>query len=348
MLPMRSMAGCVACRDALEAGTEQGAELAPRWRGGICPRHLHCLLAKVPEESRGATFASVAAATAAWAGRHRSALDCAVCAREETAAELVTSGQLCLHHLRRSAGRLTWEALLDGALRLLELAERCGNTDLPVALWGNVELVDLHDGHDWCPVCAARTRAGRDHFEWLVGATHLFPSRAAACALALCPGHAWRFAAWSPGAGQVLPGLTAEAWARRLRWLITGLEHRPADRIGVRLAALPATLSSLMDDAGRLPLVIIVRATAAALLRTPDIVLAGLVGAAFATEDCPACAAEDRAAREAAASCEVAVCVPDLRVVRSTVRRRRAWETVKRATVDRVCRDAASEPWLLR
>jgi len=251
------------------------------------------------------------------------------------------AGPLCLHHLRRHASRLTWEAVRSAAARLLEVADGRSD-DLPVAMWASPELADVLDDDDGCPVCAVRMAARSRLFEWIADAVHRFPAQAAGSAVALCATHGWAFQAWSREPGDVVLSQAAELWTRRLSWLVARLDRRPADRLGVRLAALPNTLSDLMDDEGRLALAEIARATAAAVLRTPTAVLAHLTATALRTEGCPVCVAEDHAGLQAAASCQVAVCASHLRVVHRAQPDRTTRRVVARATADRLRREAAS------
>ena len=343
----RAPVGCVACRDALCAGTERVAALAARpseARGpfGICGRHLERVLGEVSEAKRGGVVAHMLESAAAAIEWHWDGMTCEICAREEAAADRAAPRALCLHHLRRRAGRLGWEALSRNASSLLQVVERPDGRGLPGAIWGSPDVVDVLDGHHACPVCAARTTARLRHFEWLTDTVQRFPGQAAPGAVALCSAHGWRFAAWSAGSAGIVLEQTAEVWAPRLRWLVTGIDRRPADRLGARMAALPATLSGLMDDAGRLPLAAIVRAAAAAVLRSPNTVLAYLTGTAFATEGCPVCAAEHHASLRAAASGDAAVCPSDLHVVRRANRDRSRRRCVRRATADALRRDAAA------
>jgi hypothetical protein len=233
-----------------------------------------------------------------WRGREQ--FVCVACrSHEEDVAGGPPPGPLCLPHLRRLAGRLAWDGLRRGALRLARALEPGGGRGLLEALWGNAELVGVSDGDAACEVGA---EARRQQFEWLTDAVHRFPAQAAGAASAVCGRHAWWFAASSPGSGRVLADLAAEEWTRRLRWLVAGLEHRPPDRLASRVRALPATLARLADDEGRLHIAVILRATTAAVLRSPAAVLAQLTAEALRTEGCPVCAAEHRAASKVAAS----------------------------------------------
>jgi len=337
---------CAGCRDARWAGTEQVAQLAARpseARGqyGICGRHLEHVLAQVAQEMRGRVVAQMLeSAAAAIEGQWR-VTTCEVCAREEAAADRA-AGPLCMHHLRRRAGLLGWEALSRNASILLQASERRDGRELPGAIWGSPEVMDVFDEHHACPLCAARTGARLRHYEWLTDTLLRFPGQAAPGAVALCSAHGWGFAEFSPGSARLVLEHAADAWARRLRWLLTGMERRPADRLGARMAALPATLSGLMDDAGRLPLAVIVRATAAAARQSPTAVLARLTATAFATEDCPVCAAEHHASLQAAASGDAAVCPSDLHVVRHVNPDRSSRRAVGRATADSLRREAAA------
>ena len=212
------------------------------------------------------------------------------------------TGPLCLPHLRRLAGRLGWDGLRRGALRLTRALDQGGGRGPLEALWGSEELVGVGDGDAECKVCA---EARRQQFERLTDAVHRFPAQAAGAASAVCGRHGWWFATSSPGSGRVLADLAAEEWIRRLRWLIAGLEHRPPDRLASRVGALPATLARLADDEGRLHIAVIVRATTAAVLRSPGAVRAQLTAEALRTGGCPGCAAEHRAASKVAASRDI-------------------------------------------
>lgn len=344
---VHGLVGCAACRDGLQAGAEHVAVLAshgPERCGTyrLCHRHLRSLLARIPESSRAGAVASLLDTAAAAAGAHQRATDCPACSCEDIAARRAPAELACLPHLRRFARQLTWEGLAAASWRLVQVIERGRSGDLTEELVGHAELLSFHDGYDGCPVCAARGGARLQHFEWLADALHQFPSRAAGGAVALCANHGRSFAAWAPEHGQILLGLMAEAWAIRLNSLLAGLEHRPPERLVVRLARLPATLSSMADEEGRLPLADIARATLAAALRAPGTVFEHLVAVAFGAERCPACAAEDDASREAAATCRVAVCLPDLDLVHSLSSSRSARRAVGRATADRLEREAAA------
>jgi hypothetical protein len=337
---------CAACRDALCAGTEQVAELAARpseARGqyGICGRHLDHVLAEVSHEKRGQVVAHMLESAAAAIEGRWDATSCEVCAREQAAADRAADGPLCLHHLRQRAAALSWEAVSGNASILLQAVEHRDRRELPQAIWGSPDVTDVLDDHHACPLCAARTAARLRHFEWLSDAAHRFPGQAAPGSVALCSAHGWSFVASSPGSARLVLDHACDAWARRLGWLLTGMECPPADRLGARMAALPATLSSLMDDAGRLPLAVIVRATATAVLRSPAAVLTHLAATAFATEDCPVCVAEQHASLEAAASGRGAVCPADLHVVRHANRDRSSRRAVRRATADSLRKEAA-------
>jgi hypothetical protein len=343
-------APCAACEDALHAGVGHVAVLAAhanelRGGHGLCRRHLRCLLTRVPDSGRaGAAAIVLEGAAAAATGRARGS-GCAACSCEEAAARRAPCGRLCLPHFRRSARGLAWHDLVAPGSRLLRDVEDRAGRDAPHALWGHPELTgldDLHGGDDVCPMCAARAGTRLRHFEWLAQVLRRSPSSAAGSAVALCGGHGRGFADWAPDSGRVLVELAAAAWAQRLRWLLAGLEQRPARRLTARLATLPATLSGLADEEGRLPLADILRATGAAVLRTPKAVRRRLIGTAFATRPCPACAAEEDAARQAAAACRVAVCLSDLELVSAGGSGGPARHAVRRATADRLSREAAT------
>jgi hypothetical protein len=336
---------CSVCRGMLRAGGEEVALLvarAPRLeaRDGLCRRHLRDLLADVPASSRAATVAALLETAAAAVADGRELPGCVACSRQEDVARRPPIGALCLHHLRCVAGHLTWDALRSGATRLAGAME--GGRALPSALWGSEGLAGIGDGDDACSICAARAEARTRQFEWLSDAVRRFPAQATGAATALCGPHAWRFAAFSSGSGRILVDLAASEWTARLRSVLAGLEHRPPDHLAGRLAALPAVLTILADDQGRLHLAVIARATVATALRTPAAVVAHLTATLFRAAACPICAAEDRAALDVAASGDAVVCASDLRVVRSAHLDRRVGHALRRATVNRLGREAAA------
>ena len=215
-----------------------------------------------------------------------------------------SSDALCLRHLRHLAGRLTWDDLRRHASNLTGAIEQADGRATLLVLWGSDGLGRLGPDDESCSICSARVR----QFEWLADAIHRFPVQARGAAVAICESHAWWFAAFSQGAGRMLADAAAAEWTGRLRWLQAGLEHRPPDRLAGRMRALPATLAGLADDQGRLHIAVILRATAAAAIRSPDAALARLTAVAFGTQACPVCHAEDDMARLVAASGGAAVC----------------------------------------
>jgi hypothetical protein len=337
---------CGVCRDVVQVGVEHVATLAgtgpsPNGRDGLCGRHLRDLLARVPGPGRAGIVASLLEGAAGALAEGREIPNCAACSRQEEVARRPPSGSLCLRHLRSLSGRLTWDALRSHAVRLTSLLERGRGRAMPAALWGSDGLVGMRGDDGACSICAARTEARVRQYEWLADAVHRFPAQAAGAAVATCGPHGWWMDAFSSGSRRMLVELAAEEWARRLRWLLAGLEHRPRDRLAARVAALPATLADLSDDEGRLHIAAIVGATAAAVLRTPAAVLAHLTAVALGTVPCPVCAAEDRAARKAAASSDAVVCAWDVDLVRSATPDRRARHALGRATAGRLRREAA-------
>jgi hypothetical protein len=337
---------CGLCRDMLQAGDESVAVLAARAPNrdpgdGLCRRHLRDLLAEVPDSRRGGIVASRLEAAARALAEGREIPACAVCSRQEDVARRRSGGSLCLHHLRRQAPWLTWDAIRRDASRLAGVMDQRHGSGTPATLWGSEGLVGTGDGDDTCSICAARGAARIRLFEWLADAVHRFPAQAAGAAVAVCAAHGWWFADFSSGFGRMLADLAAERWTSRLRWLLAGLEHRPPDRLAARLAALPATLGSLADGEGRLHIAVIARATAAAVLRTPTAVLAQLTASTLSTGVCPVCAAEDRAALKVAAAGGAFVCASDLRLVRSANPDTGAWQAMRRATASRLEREAA-------
>lgn len=342
---MRPMVGCTACCDGLAASAEHVALLAAsvlrRDPGNeLCGRHVRELLQEIPALVRRDALASLLGAAAVHVARGRRMRSCPICSAQEAAERQARSGPLCLHHLRRVAADLAWDALRRDATRLADALGRWSRHGLAAALWGSDAPVDGDDCQDVCPVCGARAAARAGFFRWLAEALDRYRSQALGTATALCAAHAWRFGSWSPAAGQILVGLSVDAWTCRLRWLVSRLDHRPPERLRARVAALPGVLQSLADDAGRLPLGVACRATAAVLLRTPATELAYLTARALRSEPCPACAAEDRSARETAFSCDVAVCASDVALVLAVNPDGAARRAVQRATVSGLEREA--------
>jgi hypothetical protein len=330
------------------AGVQQLAMLAARrpsqaWPDCLCRRHLGDLLAEVPDSSLAGIVASVLEAAAAALAGGGEIPGCSVCSRQDDVARRQRSGLLCLHHLRRLARCLTWDALRGNATRLLDaLGEQCTGDELHAPLWGSDRLTGIDDGDDACSICTARAGARIRQFEWLADAVHRFPTQAGGAAAALCGPHAWSLSTFSPGSGLTLADLASQEWSRRLAWLLAGLQRRPPDRLAARLAALPATLASLADDEGRLHIAVILRATAAAALRTPGAVLARLTATALGTEACPVCAAEEHDALTAAAAGGAVVCASDLGLVRSVNRDRAAVHALRFAAIRRLEREAGA------
>ncbi|HSR24028.1 MAG TPA: hypothetical protein VLW53_10790, partial [Candidatus Eisenbacteria bacterium] len=281
------MVGCTACCEGLAASAEHVALLAASVLrrdppNGLCGRHIGELLQEIPAPARRDVLAALLGVAAVHVARGRHMRSCPICSAEEAAERQARSGPLCLHHLRRAAVDLAWDALRRDATRLTDALGRRNRGILAAALWGSDALAD---GDDWCedvcPVCAARAAARAGFFRWLAEALDRYRSQVLGTASALCAAHAWRFGSWSPGAGQVLVGMAVEAWTCRLRWLVSRLDHRPPERLVARVAAIPRVLQSLADDAGRLPLAVACRATAAVLLRTPAAELAYLTARAL-------------------------------------------------------------------